>query len=657
MTKPTRPRTARKAGLPPRRTGALAVPLVLAASGALLGPAAAEVTRLEDLKRTPAYDGRSFGGAGAYEKIEARVHFAIDPKSERARKVAGIDKAPVNAKGEVEFSTEMVILAPLDAAAGARTLFYEVPNRGRNLSFPLLNAVTKAGPAFTVDDPGDGFLMRQGFTIVWSGWQTDLGDTLMDIALPVLAGVTAPSREEFIFEDAKPVSTAKLTYPAADLDPAKATLTVRAKTGDARATPAGLSFRFVDAQTVEITRPAGLDGGAIYEFIYPARDAVPAGLGFIATADLVSFLRGHGPEGVKSPVGPIDHTIGLGISQSGRFLRDLVYQGFNADAGGKPVFDGVMPHIAGSRKTFTNDPFAQPGRYSRQHEDHDYPGDQFPFTYVDMTDPVSGRTDGILKACGATQTCPKVIHTDTSTEFWQGRAALVSTAPDGTALTMPETVRLFFLAGAPHFNAWGASSRADKTCLFPTNPLSVGPTLRALTVAMKDWVRGGKAPRASVYPAGKEALVAPETLGLPRIEGTVPRPPVNGLNVRDTAVPPRDGAAYAILVPKVDGDGMALGGVREVPVAAPLGTYWGWNLRREGFAPGELCSLTGSFVAFPKTQLNSDSRAPLSARYGSAQDYEAALAKAADGLVAEGLMLPEDRAMVLKAAPAFPAAQ
>ena len=639
----------------PKMRRALLLATALATSCALLGPAAAEVTGLEALKRSPAYEGRSFGSAGAYEKIEARVQFAVDPKSERARTVAGIDKAPVNAKGEVEFSTEMVILAPLDPAAGARTLFYEVPNRGRNLAFPLLNAVTKAGPAFTVDDPGDGFLMRQGFTLVWSGWQTDLGDTLMDIRLPVLAGVTGPSREEFIFEDAKPVSTAKLTYPAADLDPAKATLTVRAKPGDARATPAGLSFRFVDAQTVEITRPAGLDGGAIYEFIYPARDAIPAGLGFLATADLVSFLRGNGPAGLKSPVGPIDHTIGLGISQSGRFLRDLVYQGFNADGGGKPVFDGVMPHIAGSRKTFTNDPFAQPGRYSRQHEDHDYPGDQFPFTYAEMTDTVSGRTDGILKACAATQTCPKVIHTDTSTEFWQGRAALVSTAPDGTALTMPETVRLFFLAGAPHFNAWGAASRADKTCLYPTNPLSVGPTLRALTVAMKEWVKDGKAPRPSVYPAGTGALVAPETLNLPRIDGSVPRPPVNGLNVRDTALPPKDGAAYAILVPKVDADGMALGGVREAPVAAPLGTYWGWNLRAEGFAPGDLCSLNGSYVAFPKTPLNSDSRAPLSARYGSAEAYQGALAKAADALVADGLMLAEDRALVLKAAPSFPA--
>lgn len=641
-----------------RKTPATAPWLTMTLACALLPASAAQahVTRLENVKRTPAYDGRAFGSAGAYEKIEATVHFALDPKSERGRRVAGLDKAPVNGRGEVEFSTEMVILAPADPAAGSRTLFYEVPNRGRNLSFPLLNAVTKAGPDFTVADPGDGFLMRQGFTIVWSGWQPGLGDTLMDISLPVLPQVTGPSREEFIFEDAKPVSTAKLTYPAADLAPEKATLTVRAKPGDPRGTPPGLSFRYVDESTVEITRPAGFDAGAVYEFTYPAKGAMPGGLGFIATADVVSFLRGNGPSGLASPVGPINHTMGLGISQSGRFIRDLVYQGFNADETGRRVFDGIMPHIAGSRKTFTNDVFAQPGRYSRQHEDHDFPGDQFPFTYASMRDPVSGRTDGILEACGRTQTCPKVVHTDTSTEFWQGRAALVSTTPAGEPIAQPDSVRLFFVAGAPHFNAWGATPKADKVCQYPTNPVSAGPTLRALTVAMHQWLASGTAPRPSLFPAGQGALVKPESVAFPRIDGAVPHPPVNGLAMRDPAdLPPKAGAAYNILVPRVDADGMDLGGVREVPVAAPMGSYWGWNLRREGFAPGDLCSLTGSFVAFPKEALNSDSRQPLSARYRTAADYEKALGTAADALVRDGLLLKEDRDFAIKAAPAFPA--
>lgn len=476
----------------------------------------------------------------------------------------------------------------------------------------------------------------------------------MDV--PILSDLVGPSREEFIFENADAVSTAKLTYPAADMDPAKATLTVRATNSDARSTPEGLSFRYVDDSTIEITRPEGYDASAIYEFIYPAKDSVPNGLGFVAVADLVSFLRGNGPDGVEVPIGPIEHTMAMGISQSGRFVRDLVYQGFNADANGARVFDGVMPHIAGSRKTFTNYSFAQPGRYSRQHEDHDVPGDQFPFTYVDMTDPVSGRTDGILSACSDTDTCPMVIHTDTSTEFWQARAALVSTSPDGEALTMPDTVRLFFLAGAPHFNAWGASSKESALCVYPSNPVSSGPTMRALTVAMKDWITNGTAPRTSVFPAGAEELVDPAKLELPTIDGTQPMPTTNELSVRiHDALPPEAGASYTVLVPRVDADGIPMGGIREVPVAAPLGTYWGWNLRKEGFAGGQLCSLTGSYVAFPDTQLNSDSRAPLADRYTDADAYGSKVAEAVDALIAEGLVLEADRDLATSAAPAYPA--
>ncbi len=471
--------------------------------------------------------------------------------------------------------------------------------------------------------------MRQGFTIVWSGWQPGLGDTLMDISLPVLPQVTGPSREEFIFEDAKPVSTAKLTYPAADLAPEKATLTVRAKPGDPRGTPPGLSFRYVDESTVEITRPAGFDAGAVYEFTYPAKGAMPGGLGFIATADVVSFLRGNGPSVLRPLSAP---SITPWASASPSPAASSAISSIRASMRTRPDAGCRRhhAHIAGSRKTFTNDVFAQPGRYSRQHEDHDFPGDQFPFTYASMRDPVSGRTDGILEACVRTQTCPKVVHTDTSTEFWQGRAALVSTTPAGEPIPQPDSVRLFFVAGAPHFNAWGATPKADKVCQYPTNPVSAGPTLRALTVAMHQWLASGTAPRPSLFPAGQGALVKPESVAFPRIDGAVPHPPVNGLAMRDPAdLPPTAGAAYNILVPRVDADGMDLGGVREVPVAAPMGSYWGWNLRREGFAPGDLCSLTGSFVAFPKEALNSDSRQPLSARYRTAADYETALGTAA----------------------------
>ena len=621
------------------------------------GSAYARVVGFDVTAKTPAYDGRAFGDAGPYERIEGVAHFAVDPASEHLKGIVDLDKAPTNADGEVEFSTQVVILRPTGEASG--TLVYEVPNRGRNLSFLMLN-LSGGSSAFSVDDPGDGFLMDRGHTLVWSGWQADLSDPAIHLTLPVLEGVTGPSREEFIFDKDEAVSQGKLTYPAVDPDPAKATLTVRATPEAPRETPADLSFRFVDPTTIEITRPAGYDAGAIYELVYEAKDTVPSGLAFAATSDVISFLRGSPGHDAQSPVDGIDHTIAIGISQSGRFLRDLIYQGFNADENGARVFDGAMPHIAGSRKTFTNYRFAQPGRYSRQHEDHDFPGDQFPFSYAETTDPLTGRTDSVFAQCNATDTCPKLIHTDTSTEFWQARASLVSTAPSGEPLTMPDGVRLFFLAGAPHFNGWGGAPGDAATCLYQSNPVSAAPTMRALFVAMDGWVRGETTPPDSVYPglADDGTLVDPTAIALPKIADKVPGPSPNALKVRDhSVVPPKSDAAYTVRVPKVDGDGIPLGGVRQPYIAAPLGTYLGWNLRDAGFAEGDLCGLTGSFIAFPQSASPSDSRKPLAERYDSAEAYLSALKGAASSLTEAGLMLPEDVGFVLEDAPKFPAGQ
>ena len=621
---------------------------------ALASAAEARVTEVDVMSTTTVFDGKTYGAGGAYERIDAIASFAVDPASPRAQAIVDIDKAPVNGAGEVEFSTEVVILRPVATAKRSSTLFYEVPNRGRNLSFMALNRATSVKIPSTLEDAGDGFLLSHGYTLVWSGWQSDLSDDLLNLTLPKAEGVTGQSREEFIFDKAEAVSTATLTYPAADLDPAKATLTVRQKEADQRQTLDGLSFRYLSPTEIEITRPAEMDAGAIYEFIYPAKDAVPSGLAFIALSDLVSFLRGHPGHDAQSPLEGVEHTIAMGISQSGRFLRDFIYQGFNADESGARVFDGAMPHIAGSRKTFTNYRFAQPGRYSRQHEDHDFPGDQFPFTYAEATDPLTGRKESILTACEATDTCPKIIHSDTATEFWQARASLMTTSPAGEPLDMPADVRLYFLAGAPHFNAWPSKAKETPNCTYLSNPLSAAPVLRALVVAMERWVADGTEPPASRFPSLADGtLVQRDKLNLPKVAGDVSEPISNPLGVMDhSTLPPTSGAAYPIFQPAVDRDGIGKGGVRLPFVQAPLGTYYGWNLRKDGFAEGELCSLTGSYIPFAKTAAADDSRAPLVERYASKAAYLDAVQAAAGQLVEDRLMLADDVSFVMERAEA-----
>lgn len=630
---------------------------------ALTVAAEARVVSLEVVEtESPAFDGRTFGEVGTYDKITARVSLAVDQDDPHNAGIVDIQMAPRNAAGEVEFATEAQILRPTDAAKGNGRIFYDVLNRGRKLGLILLNDAPASNDLAGAEAAGNGFLMRQGYTIVWSGWQPDIAsaDGLLGLEVPVLEGVTGTSREEVVFDKPDNPATLELTYPAADLDPGKATLSVRQREGDERQTPEGLSFRYLSPSEIEITRPQGFDDGAIYEFIYPGTDPTVNGLAFASTRDIVSYLRyGERDEaGHANPLADaeIEHALALGISQSGRFLRDFLYQGFNEDAADRVVFDGLIPHIAGSRKTFVNDRFSQPGRYARQHEDHLYPGDQFPFTYAVTTDPVSGRTDGIFAVCRESGRCPKVIHTDTATEVWQGRAALVVQDGLGNPIALPEDVRAFLMAGTPHFNPAEAKSDEAPTCKYPTNPLHVGPAMRALVVALDEWVSDGTEPPASRYPSDwLPASEAPAAFA--NVPGFTWIGMINGLAVNDhTAMPPQPGKTYQVPRPRTDDTGHALDALRLPAVEVPVATYLGWNERREGFAPGELCSLTGSMLPLAKTraerEASGDARRSLEERYASADDYAAKVQAAAEALVAERLMLDEDVALVVEQAKA-----
>lgn len=624
-----------------------------------LSVAEARVTGLEILEeQNPTFDGQSFGAVGTYRRISAVAHFAVDPDDPANAVIVDLDKAPRNADGEVEFSSQLVILQPSDPQRSNHRLFYEISNRGRNLSFPLLTDGPYAPNPTTADETGNGFLLNDGYTIVWSGWQAGMAEDLMGMSLPLAEGVTGLSREEFIFDSDETTKQLPLTYPAADLDPAKATLTVRVNERDERGSVDGLSFSYIDAQTIEITRPADLPAGAIYEFIYPAKDSQVSGLGFAAVRDLVSFLRGLPGHDVSAPVPRIEHTLGLGISQAGRFARDFVYQGFNADENGGQVFDGLMAHIAGSRKTFTNYRFAQPGRYSRQHEDHAYPGDQFPFTYGETFDPLTQRSDGILKICAGNGTCPKIMHSDTDTEFWQARASLVVTDPAGNPATIPDNVRLYYLAGTQHYTIAGNEIKADAPCTFDNNYFHIGAVMRALVQALDGWVSHGQAPPESRFPDRLGyTLVAPEELPLPGIPGLDYKANINRLQVMDHSVlPPGQGAEYPIFVANTDRDGNVIDGVKLPRLAVPLATHSGWNLRKAGFAQGELCSLSGSYIPFAREAAlkdEADGRPTVAELYGDEAHYMAKVEKAINDLHGQGLILAEDVSMLRERAQGY----
>jgi hypothetical protein len=314
-----------------------------------------------------------------------------------------------------------------------------------------------------------------------------------------------------------------------------------------------------------------------------------------------------------------------------------------------------MPLIAGSRKTWTNFRFAQPGRWSKQHEDHLQIGDQFPFTYAVTTDPVSGATDGILARCSANNTCPKIMHLDGGGEFWLARASLIVTDGAGNPVALPDNVRAYFMTGTPHGYVLNGTPSAVPACKNLSNIVYVGFTSRALAPALVEWIRDGTPPPPSTYPSlADRTLVDPSSqaaVGFPDLRpiGVAYTGVFNFLHLTDYGVvPPRVDLSrpYRVLVPKADADGNDLPGVRSPDLTVPLGTSLSWNPRAAGYAEGDQCVSQGSFVPFAGTEAErvarGDPRQSLQERYPSRPDYVAKVQDAALALRGQGFMLDED---------------
>jgi hypothetical protein len=619
------------------------------------------VRRIEVTEReSPVFGGAEFAAVGPYGRLHGTVFGELDPGHPLNAGIVNLARAPRNARGNVEYRSDFRILKPLDLDRGNGCLVYDVPNRGNQPIMPRLNAAPDGGHP---QHAGNGFLMRRGFTVVWSGWQGDVaaGNDRLTARFPSIPGITGMVREEFIAENTgllgdnniEEVSEERfvgtLVYPVAD--PSGATLKVRQREADPRITPAGLAWRLVDDRHVEITRPTGpgFDRGAIYEFIYRARDPIVMGIGFAAIRDLVSFLRHETADNPLAPQGRprIRRALGFGISQSGRVLRDLVHLGFNQDLAGHQVFDGILPVVAGSRRTCINWQFAQAGRYSRQHEDHSYGDDQFPFSYPTLTDPISGRTGGILQRARDAGVCPKVLHLDTESDFWQARSSLVATGPSGADIAMPEEVRIYAASGVPH-----APFRplTKPVMQLPGNPLGYGAFMRALLIALFEWVEHGAAPPESRFPsraAGTLVSLDEAHRAFPRLPGINFPNVLNELRLRDhTVEPPSESTAYPVFVQATNADGNALGGIRHPLLAAPLATYVGWSLRASGYGEGDLFTIQGSVIPFAQTEAErqraDDPRPSLESRYASRDAWAAQLTEAVDRLVADRLLLAED---------------
>jgi hypothetical protein len=688
-----------------RPTGAaLAAAVGLAASAAAAALAEARITRLEIARaESPAFDGRAFGAVGPYERLVGVAHGEVDPGDPANALVQDLALAPRNGRGMVEYAADVYVLRPIDPARGNRTLLVEMPNRGDKYALALtFNRGVPWGNE--PREAGDGWLMAQGYTVVWAGWQGDLlpGDGRLALRVPVARDpgggpITGPVRAEFIVQ--APVRTLPLSagyftgtrhasYPTVSADHRtpladgfRPTLTVRTFAEDPRAPLPDAAWGFgacPDGRTLvpsdrQVCLFEGFEPGRIYELVYRARDPLVLGLGYAALRDLAAFLKHARADDAGRP-NPLRHdgappkAILHGVSQPARNIRTWLHLGFNRDESGRAAYDGLLPHVGAGRAQL-NIRFAQPGRAWGHQFDRLYPAYEFPFAYAEARDPATGRAGSLLARCRAGATCPRIVHVVSAHELWDGRDSLNRTDPAGSRdLEEPPEVRSYVIAGAQHAPAWEAT---PGDCLHARNPAPQKETMRALLVALTRWVHGQAEPPPSRTPRIADGtLVPPEAVRFPRIPGVRFLALANGLPRLDfgpgfrpedesgviTVEPPRvvDPSAYRVLVPQVDADGNDLAGVRSTAIAAPLATFTGWNLGRPGRWPDRLCSLQGSYAPFARTKAEreaaGDPRPSLEERYGDHAGYVRAVRAAAERLVGERLLLADDAARLVEEA-------
>lgn len=629
------------------------------------GVAQAVITGVRVQSVKPFADGAPQGAAGPYERVTGVASGELDPADPRNAVIVNLDRAPRNSRGRVDYEVDFDLLRPV--GGGNRKLLYDVTNRGRKFITHWLmeGAAAGANNPLTAADAGNALYLREGYTIVWSGWDPDApkAGNGMTIRVPVATQAGQPIvrriRDEFQSGTRGPVVREfRLSYESATTDQGQVTLTARRAQTDPRVAVPPTEWRLKSTRTLEITTPgnagSGPAVGSIYELHYPARNPWVLGMGYAATRDLISFFR-HArtdAQGAPNPAGEgIRHALAVGISQSGRYLRDHVADGFNRDESDRKVFDGVLAHIAGVGRVFMNAEFGQPFRTNTQHEDHLFPENVFPFSAARSTDTVTGKTGALLRGDGFD---PLLIEVNTSTEYWQKGASLLHTDSAGSRdLDMPAGARVYLVAGTQHGGRVGLTP-ARGACANERNPHNPAPALRALLAALDAWVEKGVAPPPSRVPTLREGtLVTPDGAGFPVIPGWALARRGNTLALFGDWVDPQPDATrqYRALVAKTDADGNEVAGIRLPDIAVPLATHTGWNLYRQPYPEGELCDRDGSYSPFPPTRearmASGDPRASLQERYEGAQDYLRRLGAEVSALQAARLLLPDDAAAYL----------
>ena len=665
------------------------VALVSAVSAWLFAPPSAEarVVRVEVEERTVVNDGESTGPHGRYEVIRGKIYFAFDPAHPQNARITDLDLAPRNENGEVEAWTRFVLMQPTVVEMRRGIGMVEVVNRGRPAALAYFNHSTAPFQDLATDPDalGDLLLLRQGLTLMWLGWQWDVprGGNRFRLHVPRATApngeaITGLVRSSWVVDDSTwtlPLSHRNhVAYRPVSFDDPAHQLTVRTgRSAEREAVPrsrwrfgrsvadtSAATGRRVKADSTHIAWTAdagGFQPGQIYELVYRSQNPAIVGLGLAAIRDAVAYLKYD-----ARSIAPVDRIFALGISQTGRFLRHFVYDGFNTTEDGRMALDGMMAITAGAGRGSFNHRFAQPSRDGHRYSAFFYPTDIFPFTSATQFDEVATQSDGLHAHLSDSTHAPRTMLINTGYEYYGRAASLIHTTPDGTRDVAPaRQERIYHIASAQHVPGSLPDATAPPSPSFVDgHPIDTRTVYRALLVVMVQWLDHDTSPPPSEYPTVEKGTLVPVTsMSRPRIAGVTYPDVVHTAHRMDygprwkrerviTQPPPRVGPAYGTRVPAVDSIGNELGGIRTVFTQAPLATVTPWRLRAGAVAnPDELDDFFGGMIPLPRTEVvadsTRDSRPPVAALYPARDAYEARVREAADRLTEAGFLLTEDR--------------
>ena len=642
-------------------------------------PLSARVIRVEIASQTDILGGKTFGDTGAYERVTGRVYFSLPVANPHNSRIVDLGNSVNLKNGEVEFASDFIAVRPKDPHKGNGSMILEVPNRGRSRIIGLVDG----GDWDLANDAGDAWLLRRGFTIVSLGWQWDAaGAGALRFIAPVAKEngktITGLLRGDVMLSKEMPEiplghlilgNIGGSEYPVAAPNDPRNVLTVRDSRDGQRKVIPRAEWQFAhsdDGKYSPSDRFIHLNGGflpgKIYEYVYVVANPVVAGGSFAAIRDFASYAK-HAPDAIT----PALRVYGEGISQNGRFLRDFLYQGFNADEEGRIAMEGVLAHVAGAGRGSFNYRFAQPSRDAQPTSSIDFPTDIFPFTDRPERDQVTGQTAGLLDRAVAEKVVPKIFFSNTSYEYWGRACALIHTSADGKHdASIAESVRIYKFTGLQHFSGPfpPEKGKGDLLGQQPQSPLPIKYFWRAMITNMDAWVRNNIAPPPSQYPRIADGTLVPlQAYAFPSIPGVNRPHEANeawrldfGPNWKEGILsfqPPKLGQAFPVLVAQVDADGNERDGVRLPEISVPLATYTGWNLRDPSIgAPDQRVSFEASYLRFPRTeaerQKSGDPRKSIAERYPDRQAFITLYKKALDSLVEQRWILDEDRAALLQ---------